>query len=428
MQKKLLVFLEINGQQTYVGNIVYQNPQEAGFTYAEEYLNSSIAASISINLPLRSESFSTQQTKIYFEGLLPEGFTRRTVAKWMHVNEEDYLSILIGLGNECLGAVRVMEEDGRELPFGYELLEHGQIEELAREGATKSAELLIKSHLSLTGASGKVGLYYNNQTKQWFLPLGEAPSTHIVKQSHVRMDGIVTNEQLCLLTAQRLGIEIPESFIINTGNANEGEVLFATRRYDRAITEESRKIHGLKIPYRLHQEDFAQALGKPASEKYEKSDEGYLAAMFQLLLRYSENPIEDQLKLWDIIVYDYLVGNTDNHIKNLSLLYSSSLKGIHLAPAYDIISTTIYEASTRDMGIAIGNQLNISEINEAAFKEEAEKAKLNVNMAMHRFDHMTSEFEAALSDTALLLEEQGFQKAKSISEKILSSGGYANSK
>ena len=73
-----------------------------------------------------------------------------------------------------------------------------------------------RSHLSLTGASGKVGLYYDAAGKQWYLPKGTAPSTHIVKQSHVRLDGIVTNEQLSMMTAAKCGIDVPESFIYNT--------------------------------------------------------------------------------------------------------------------------------------------------------------------------------------------------------------------
>ena len=71
-----------------------------------------------------------------------------------------------------------------------------------------------RSHLSLTGASGKVGLYYDAAGKQWYLPKGTAPSTHIVKQSHIRLSGIVANEQLSLRTAYYCGIEIPDSFII----------------------------------------------------------------------------------------------------------------------------------------------------------------------------------------------------------------------
>ena len=55
--------------------------------------------------------------------------------------------------------------------------------------------------------------------------MGAAPSTHIVKQSHVRLDGIVTNEQLCLMTAKKVGIEIPDSFVINVGDGRDEDVV-----------------------------------------------------------------------------------------------------------------------------------------------------------------------------------------------------------
>ena len=59
---------------------------------------------------------------------------------------------------------------------------------LAKEGATESAQMVVESHVSLAGASGKVGLYREPNGGGWFLPTGTAPSTHIVKQGHVRYD------------------------------------------------------------------------------------------------------------------------------------------------------------------------------------------------------------------------------------------------
>ena len=135
-----------------------------------------------------------------------------------------------------------------------------RVKELAEEGATKSTQILMETHQSLTGASGKVGLYYDEKKDKWYLPKGEAPSNYIVKQSHVRLSKLVLNEQLCMMTAKELGIEIPESFIINIGKGTDSEVLFATKRYDRR-EESDKNIDGLSVPFRLHQEDFAQAMG-----------------------------------------------------------------------------------------------------------------------------------------------------------------------
>lgn len=112
-------------------------------------------------MPFGADTFSPRITRNYFEGLLPEGFSRKSVAKWMHADENDYLSILYGLGRECLEAVRISDADITEDKPSYEPLSEEQVCELAHEGATKSAQLVTEAHLSLTGASGKVGLYYD---------------------------------------------------------------------------------------------------------------------------------------------------------------------------------------------------------------------------------------------------------------------------
>lgn len=354
--RNLGVWIEIGGLQTYVGRIIGEKEEDARFSYAEEYLSGNIARPISIHLPLSENAFSVDDTRNFFEGLLPEGFTRRCVAGLLHTDANNYLSLLAGLGNECLGAIKITDENNEVVNADYQKLTIDEVSQLAREGAMETAELVTKSHLSLTGASGKVGLYYDENNKDWYLPKGAAPSTHIVKQSHVRLDGIVTNEQLCMMTAGNMGIEIPESFIVNVGDGRDEEVLLATKRYDRAIKDGLKKINGLSVPYRLHQEDFSQAMGISAHNKYESDNAGYLKMMFEIIRQKSFNPIADQLKMWDICIFNYLIGNTDNHIKNVSLLYDEELKTVRLAPAYDILSTVIYTSSTRDMAFSIGNE------------------------------------------------------------------------
>lgn len=422
--KDLIVRIERSGVLRPVGSIRGESTADARFAYAEDYLKSPDAAPVSISLPLRAEAFSAAQTKAFFEGLLPEGFTRRTVAQWMHVAEDDYLSILHGLGRECLGAVCITSE-GEESEAAYSPVPEEQIRELAAEGATKSAELLAKTHLSLTGASGKVGLYYDAGRDAWYLPWGTAPSTHIVKQSHVRLAALVTNEQLSLRTAAHCGIDVPRSFIINTGNGAEHEVLFATERYDRLFAGSSRQVSGLPCPLRLHQEDFAQAMGIPAASKYEGEPSGYMKRMFAVLRQYSADPIADQLKLWDRIVFHYLIGNTDAHIKNISLLYSADWKTRRLAPAYDIVSTTVYEQSTRDMAFYIGAKCSLDEITAESFRQAAREAGIGEKMAMRRCEEMAQRFRPALQKAADELVSAGYPKAAELKERILNTGGIA---
>lgn len=422
--EKYIISIEKNGRMVPVGSIDGGDYRTAQFSYMDEYLDEANAVPVSISLPLQRERFSAGQTRQFFEGLLPEGFTRRSVAQWLHLDENDYLSILYQLGRECLGAVRVLKE-GETQAASYEMITKQQVKALAAEGAQKSAEIVSKSHLSLTGASGKVGLYCDTAGNQWYLPQGTAPSTHIVKQSHVRLEGIVTNEQLSMMTAAKCGIEVPKSFIIDLGSGEDNEVLYATRRYDRTFEGAADTISGLLAPLRLHQEDFSQALGISSANKYEKEHKGYMRRMFELLRQFSSNPIVDQGKLWDIIVFCYLLGNTDAHVKNFSLLYGRDLRSIRLAPAYDLVSTTVYESSTREMSFYIGNALLIDEITETSFREAATEIHIGERFASRRYNYICNHFREALRETAAELQEAGFSKAKEIEEKILHTGGYA---
>lgn len=377
---------------------------------------------ISISLPLTDVPFSPAKTKSFFEGLLPEGFSRKAVATWIKADENDYLSILSVLGRECIGAIKIIEGE-EDAEADYTALSMDRVRELAEEGATKSTEILMETHLSLAGATGKVGLYYDDSENKWYLPQGDALSTHIVKQSHVRLDRIVLNEQLCMQTARLTGIEVPESFIINIGNGNDPEVLFATKRFDRLFSG-NRFLGRLQIPERLHQEDFSQAMGIPANEKYEKTGRHYLRRMFELIRANAADPVAEQLKLWKMIVFHFLIGNTDAHIKNFSLLYSDDLKKISLAPAYDIVSTRVYNL-TDEMSISLGGEIHLQRMNRSTFASAAAEAGLTERMALKIFDETADVFEDALSEAADILEVSGFSQVRDLQERIIKNSGLS---
>ncbi len=417
----LKVQIEIDGKFVQAGHITGNSFKDAVFSYDKSYVLSTGARAISLSLPLSKKDFDCESTKTFFDGLLPEGFTRQCVAENIHASSDDYISILRNLGSECLGAVQIIDEDNHSVKTGYKPLSVEEIRGLAKEGSNKSAEIVVKSHLSLTGASGKVGLYYEQASDRWYKPQGLAPSTHIVKQSHVRYKNIVLNEQLCLLTAQKLGIEIPESFIIKASgwNINDDEVLFATRRFDRNFDSDSKSIDGLKIPYRLHQEDFAQALGVKSTDKYEKNGEGYLAMMFGLLQMYSSNPIEDILKLWRRIVFNFIIGNTDNHIKNSSLIYSKDLSSIRLAPFYDVICTRVYDGGTDEMSVSINGKQDINLVTRNDLEKEAKRCGLGSKVSMKIYDEIQDGIKKAILDSADELSRNGFSESQGLAETIL---------
>ncbi len=163
---KFNVTIEIHGKQIPVGKIEGNGVMDSSFCYDESYIARGDLKPLSISLPLQDEPFSPEQTRIFFEGLLPEGFTRRSVAQRLHVDEDDYLGLLNSLGKECIGAIRITDTTEIDDEY-YEETGVDQIKELAAEGAAKSSELVINTHLSLAGASGKVGLYHDEDEDKW---------------------------------------------------------------------------------------------------------------------------------------------------------------------------------------------------------------------------------------------------------------------
>ena len=148
-----------------------------------------------------------------------------------------------------------------------------------------------------------------------------------------------------------------------------------------------------------------------------------MGKMFALISNLSSNPIEDTRELWRRIVFNYLIGNTDSHIKNYSLVYDSNLNRIRLAPAYDIVCTTAYNTG-KDMSMYIGSKLSINEIDKSCFEEAAREAGLGKNMATREYEEMLTGFENALSEATSLVKSLGYKEADTIKKQILETGGF----
>ena len=140
--------------------------------------------------------------------------------------------------------------------------------------------------------------------------------------------------------------------------------------------------------------------------------------MFELIRNYCSDPIRDQQKLWDMIVFCFLIGNTDCHIKNFSLTYSPDLKSIKLAPAYDIVCTRVY-GSTPEMSFFIGGELEIDRIGRENFRLAAHEAGIGEKLAMKRFDYMRNGIEEAFYDAVNDMLLAGLDDVKSISGEML---------
>lgn len=123
--KEINVFIEINGKKKLAGVIIYNNSEDAFFTYDEDYAKTN--KPISISLPTTKKSFSAIETKNYFDGLLPEGYVRNAIAESIHADVNDYISLLLLLGKECIGALQILPKGYEENNFDYKKITKEEI-------------------------------------------------------------------------------------------------------------------------------------------------------------------------------------------------------------------------------------------------------------------------------------------------------------
>src|SRR5208337_188054 len=115
--------------------------------------------------------------------------------------------------------------------------------------------------LSLAGAQDKIAVRVSGD--QISIPLGGAPSTHILKPAVERFEGVVFNEALCMKLAADSGLPAAG---VETRTVDGVDFLLVERydRYHRAVPGAEAVLE------RLHQEDFCQAQGIVSELKYQK--------------------------------------------------------------------------------------------------------------------------------------------------------------
>lgn len=193
-------------------------------------------------------------------------------------------------------------------------------------------------------------------------PLGGATSTHILKSG--QLSGIPRLEFLSLRAARACGLDVPDAELVDLCY---GRLAISVARYDRKVREMP---DGALRVERLHQEDLTQALGLTAGSKYAELEPSTACKVAELLRRSSSNPLADLRAFARLCLYNYLVGNCDNHLKNLSLMHQGAW--VRLAPAYDLVPTAIFERFSRSMGMAIGEHRVIDQVEPEDFSLLAE--------------------------------------------------------
>ncbi|MDZ4199416.1 MAG: HipA N-terminal domain-containing protein, partial [Kiritimatiellia bacterium] len=204
--KRLIVYL--NGER--VGALDEDDSGLLEFRYASEWTGRSDAMPLSRSLPLQSEPFRGNHARPFFAGILPDEGPRRQIAAVLGISERNDFAMLERIGGECAGAVSLLSEDAPAPTVGEtrvrELSERELediVAELPRRPLMAGREGL---RLSLAGSQSKLPVLIRGATVA--LPLGNTPSTHIIKPEPERFPGLVANEVLCMRLARVVGLNV----------------------------------------------------------------------------------------------------------------------------------------------------------------------------------------------------------------------------
>ncbi len=281
-----------------------------------------------------------------------------------------------------------------ELPYTKD-----DIESLALE--------VVRSQVTVTGVQPKLSVDLEKEAngKKRFTIVG-LWGKYILKPQTELYVNLPENEDLTMHLATMVNIKtVPHSLI----RFKDGSLAYITKRIDRD------KKKG-KIPM----EDMCQLTEKLTEQKYKGSHE----QIAKIIMLHSAYPVLDLLTYFEVLLFCYLTGNADMHLKNFSL-YKPANEYI-LAPAYDLLSTKLVLPDDKDeLALTLNAKkrklkksdfnhlLNTYKIDEKVIENIYEKYRKIVPQWLNFIDtsflpkQMKEEYKSIINKRKSILEKQG---------------------
>lgn len=313
-----------DGENISCGEMVTTPPDFRGiikgaFRYSDTYLNHPGAFALDPNqLPLSTKEYQTTRpcgVHAVFEDALPDDWGRRLLIRKGNLKkgEQTISRMLQVLGAQGLGALSFFPADIQsedkpyvdltELNF---LLDAAYQYDAGRAVEKEEMALLFRAASSPGGARPKA-LVMDENGGQW---IAKFPSS---KDRH----DMVAMEEAALTLARSAGLDVPEFFVKKIGRRR---VLFINR-FD--VTAKKGRHHMISGQTLLSAEGYYVL--------------GY-SDLFSAVRKVTHQPSSDLPALYRQMVFNAAIGNTDDHLKNFTMLHGGS--GFFLSPAYDLVPDT----------------------------------------------------------------------------------------
>ena len=198
---------------------------------------------------------------------------------------------------------------------------HSEIKELAKE--------VVRSQTAVTGVQAKLSMDIEKVQHETRFTIVGLWGRFILKPQTELFPHLPELEDLTMHLAETAHIQVVPHTLVRFA---DGELCYLTRRVDRTPK-------GGKIPM----EDLCQLSEKLTEHKYRGSHE----QIAKIIMHYSSAPKLDLVRFWEIVLFSWITGNSDMHLKNFSI-YSPFTDNYQLSPAYDLLNTLLVMPSDKE--------------------------------------------------------------------------------
>lgn len=289
----------------------------------------------------------------WFSNLLPEGALRALVERGLPSGMTSNFDVLAHLGEDLPGAVVARPIEGYR-------------PRKVKEPPTATAEVAGGANIrfSLAGIQLKMSMSLQKENEHITFPASGKDGDMIVKLPSERYPLLPEIEFTSMKLAEAAGVEVASCSLVPVSSVlgldenilKSGATVLSVERFDR-------KADGLRV----HMEDFAQVMGIHPDRKYTAANE---ETVLHIATRLGGGGTRPFLEGARRIACNILLGNTDAHLKNWSLLYPDPTAG-RLSPAYDIVASWLYDRK-ESMALRFRNTRNPQIVDFARFVRAAE--------------------------------------------------------